>query len=471
MTERNDLCPCGSGKKYKKCHYLTETKSETIWDKMRSTWLELQVKMIEFHQDRWGEKDKEHALETFYAEDESGPETIEDEEVELLASQWFFSPWAPGITPMDSLADHPTLVRHYLDANKSELSGLEIRILEAMDRQPFSFYQFRSVKHGESITLRDLFLGNDIEVMDWSASQGNPVGEIIYARVLTVGSTSILAGVGPESLHADNIAEIQNMRKWISTKGPLTRETLNLLEADTRVFYFLFRNQKKAPPVLPKVYNSDGDPLEFHRLEWKLNGTLDEAVDGLYSLTLNNRENALWNAKRDSNGDLKWVEFTWVKKDNKIHKGMDSTLLGRLELVPGKMTAEVNSQKRATQLKAQVKKRLGQGATFERGIIENYDAKMREMMQKGVDINKPKNPADAADMEKALIQMQKKHWDAWTDEPIPALGGLSARRAVKTKEGRELVEALLFSFEAANQGATRPSLIVPVDMLRKKLKL
>jgi len=28
MTKRNDRCPCGSGKKYKKCHYLIHWKEE-----------------------------------------------------------------------------------------------------------------------------------------------------------------------------------------------------------------------------------------------------------------------------------------------------------------------------------------------------------------------------------------------------------------------------------------------------------
>lgn len=67
--------------------------------------------------------------------------------------------------------------------------------------------------------------------------------------------------------------------------------------------------------------------------------------------------------------------------------------------------------------------------------------------------------------------MQKKHWDSWIDQEIPALGGLTPRKAVTHKEGRELVEAILFSFEEGNRRTDKPSLMVPVADLRKRLKL
>ena len=151
---------------------------------------------------------------------------------------------------------------------------------------------------------------------------------------------------------------------------------------------------------------------------------------------------------------------------------MNNTLLGRLVIEPDGITAEVNSQKRATKLKKEIEKRLGDGAFFEKAVIESFEGKMRAAQIKGPSVEKPlKDPEEEAAMEEALVEMQKRHWKAWIDEPLPALGGLTPRKAVKIKAGKEMVEALLFSFEEANQRATRPSLVVPVMDLRRRLKL
>jgi hypothetical protein len=214
--------------------------------------------------------------------------------------------------------------------------------------------------------------------------------------------------------------------------------------------------------------NTDGDRLEFQTLRWELINTIDEAVDALLPLTLETKQEVMATAKKFE-GEVKWVEIRWAKEGN---KGMGSTLLGRLIIEPDGITAEVNSQKRATKIRKEIEKRLGAGAVFEKATIESYEAKMREFQSKGApQPQAPRNPAEEEAVEEALISMQKKHWDAWIDEELPALGGLTPRKAVKIKEGRELVEALLFSFEESNRRASRPSLVVPVEDLRKRLKL
>ena len=43
--------------------------------------------------------------------------------------------------------------------------------------------------------------------------------------------------------------------------------------------------------------------------------------------------------------------------------------------------------------------------------------------------------------------MLSKHWDDWVDIKLPALGNITPRKAVKTADGREAVEALLYDIE------------------------
>jgi hypothetical protein len=64
----------------------------------------------------------------------------------------------------------------------------------------------------------------------------------------------------------------------------------------------------------------------------------------------------------------------------------------------------------------------------------------------------------------------RKHWDAWVDTKVPALGNRTPRQAAKTARGRERLEALLSDFERSaerSQSAFTPN----IGELRSKLGL
>ena len=44
-------------------------------------------------------------------------------------------------------------------------------------------------------------------------------------------------------------------------------------------------------------------------------------------------------------------------------------------------------------------------------------------------------------------EIKEQHYADWADRPLPALGGRTARRAVRTKDGRDQVDALLKGIE------------------------
>ena len=58
--------------------------------------------------------------------------------------------------------------------------------------------------------------------------------------------------------------------------------------------------------------------------------------------------------------------------------------------------------------------------------------------------------------ERAILrQLMDEHYRGLLDQPIPALGGMSPRRAVRTARGREKVVAWLKTLE--NHSARRPA--------------
>ena len=67
-------------------------------------------------------------------------------------------------------------------------------------------------------------------------------------------------------------------------------------------------------------------------------------------------------------------------------------------------------------------------------------------------------------------EMMRRHWEAWLDERVPALGNKTPRQAARTTKGRERLLALLGEFDRraeSEPAATREAL----RDVRRRLKM
>jgi hypothetical protein len=64
----------------------------------------------------------------------------------------------------------------------------------------------------------------------------------------------------------------------------------------------------------------------------------------------------------------------------------------------------------------------------------------------------------------------RKHWDAWIDTKVPALGNRTPRQAAKTLRGRERLEALLSDYERSAE-RSRSAFVPDIAELRRILGL
>ena len=69
-----------------------------------------------------------------------------------------------------------------------------------------------------------------------------------------------------------------------------------------------------------------------------------------------------------------------------------------------------------------------------------------------------------------LRAMMNQHYAAWVDDKLPALQGKTPREAVRTKAGKEKVEALIQDIERTEQGVGGYDASIVAD-LRKRLGL
>jgi hypothetical protein len=78
-----------------------------------------------------------------------------------------------------------------------------------------------------------------------------------------------------------------------------------------------------------------------------------------------------------------------------------------------------------------------------------------------------------AEMEREIVlQMKAAHYATWPDDPLPALGGKTARQAVKTKSSRQAVLELIRDMEHGEaRGAKQGQPAFDFTALRKTLGL
>lgn len=123
---------------------------------------------------------------------------------------------------------------------------------------------------------------------------------------------------------------------------------------------------------------------------------------------------------------------------------------GSIRIDGRRLSVEVNSARRAKKIRREIERRLGKGARFKADQVQDLDAMMAQGIPKGQTlINSTEHDAlmQNPEIQAHMAEMMKKHWDGWVKTKLPVLGGKTPKRAVKSADGREAVEALLADAE------------------------
>lgn len=445
---RNEPCPCGSGKKHKKCCLNTgpdpisymKQKLDRFHDRIVGELLRHAGKVF------GPEALDEAAAEFFGWPEEEEAEGLDLENHEAVFYPWFLFKWriesADGESSLSGPRDQ-SIVQSYLQAHGRRLDPVEREYLEGLANAPFSFFEIIDVAPGKSVSLRDLLLDRDHHVLEKSASQSLHKGDVVFGSAIDAGGIGLFGALSMMAFRPSAKVNILATRKMMSlaAKGLVTADTLEEYDMELRDLYLdLFM----ARTATPSLCNTDGDKLSFHTLKYTVSSP-QRVFDALKGLTngFASEEDLLEEAEFDKNGDLRKVEIPWLLPANAKHGGMENTMHGRLIIEGSKMTCEVNSAERAERLRGIIDKSLtGGDAVYQTTVIQSPEAMMRDA---------PPTAAVAGDEElmnqpevKAQIeQMMRNHWEKWPDMELPALQGKTPRQAVQDDLGRQQVNALL----------------------------
>lgn len=463
-TPRNAPCPCGSGKKYKKCHLGEDEARERA---ARGTGPEADEARARAR--RLAERDPVHAL---------------DERITADALALARRRWGRAFDPEGALArlgldvqctqsllgwssghhrgpDGKTALDLYLEERGGALDAEGRALVEGQRTAWFSYHEVVAAEPGRTITLRDLLAGGERTVEEKSASRMVRPRDVLLARAIDLGGRAILAGCHLRTLPPREGDEARRrLRSALRVRAAkVPAEKLRDATADGalfRVWQEVVDAVDARPP--PRLQNTDGEDfiLTVDRFELAA-GRTDEVVGALLALP---------DARRDEEERGGAVTVSFVREGNA--KGLlPTTLLGRAILEGTVLRLETNSRERADRLRRLVAERLGTLASFR--IREHADPVAH--LDKGAKSSGRPAPFEAVPPEvlEVMKRMKAEHYRRWLDEAIPALGGLTPREAAKRKGApRKSLELLLAELEHAEAGQPEPQRF-EVAALRREL--
>jgi len=453
---RNEPCPCGSGKKYKKCCGKNESpifpaplelKTGTLLDDYMMLFQGIAIygqSILQFDKDG---KELKKASDDFEKRFRSGePNGVS---VSLFMS-WLHFDLRFGRTK-------ETICERFL--NSSHIKALNepgSTLIKHLADSYCTFYKIKAVLD-DWIILEELGTGEE-----WNVRRVNEPyekeakrGDIWYLRIVGVSKEAYIYTppyiFPPEA--RDNFIDAARKQKEVfikfNDKKGFTDEDIFRESCKASVHFWAeymlkghgdevgkFEEHIASPSKMPELQNTDGELLRFD---------FDE------------QNNA-------------WI---WFKRGNKKIKMFPTTTLGTISIKGEYLVAETNSLNRALRLKNKLTRGFKEYLTYEKIDAKDF-ASMPKLSKEDMErFEKEQRELNSNPEVRKLLKEKTEDYyhNDWMKQKIPALGYKTPKQAVKTEKGRHRVEALLDSLEKTQEKMPDMPAKVDVDGLREKLGL
>lgn len=244
---RNDLCYCGSGLKYKKCHMKIdqEKEKEQRASKQAVQWLGRDL--LSFARDeRFAESFAKALPEYWYGlYDLNNAEEMSLDEALRFADWFAFDYFQP---------DGSRLIEVYQAEKAEDLSEVQRKVLAGwLEAGASSGYELLSYE-GQQLHLRDYFTGEEFEVFEAGGRGDVEVGEVILTRLVQV-LDQLEFSTSAAYLPTDEIGDLQEKMAEARTADQAEHPEASYTDFMRRHNHLLIHHaleqaqQKKRPPV------------------------------------------------------------------------------------------------------------------------------------------------------------------------------------------------------------------------------
>ena len=213
------------------------------------------------------------------------------------------------------------------------------------------------------------------------------------------------------------------------------------------------RAGRRRPPleersrIPPRVQNRDGDELVFISERYDFDPAAQEEIQ---------RRLAAMDAVVPPEAGDEDRDYIFHREGPATRPGLEDIVVGHVVVDGRSISLETNSVRRANALRSRVETALGnliRQRRRRRRDAQRMVARMweREPSRHGAaaasGAHSRDELADTPEAQQALREMKERHYADWPDQSLPALGDQTPRRAIRTKIGRERVDALLKDIE------------------------
>jgi hypothetical protein len=417
---RNDPCPCGSGKKYKKCH-LPVDEAERSSERGKAAAHDLDERLVR--------ELSEFAMLSFDLEWRRFTRDFVDASEALQLAV----PWSVYCFRVRG----KTVVDWYLEEHDRRLSRPERAWLAAQGAAWLSVWEVIDVEPGETVTLRDLLSDEVRCVRDVSASRALVARDALLARVVHHEGDSLVCGAHPNPLPPFDAAEVvRRARGRLRRKRAVPVERLR----DESFGRYLIKRWEEAVEefdlrcqVPPELRNTDGEPLLLTTDHFEIEPGARAEVEA---------QLAALEGVEPPDPEEDPGEYVFFRLGNRLHPSWENTVIGRAWLSADMLHLEVNSRERADLLRGRVEEACC-------SLIRHRAREHTDPLSRGARTDVPdRQPASPSpEEEQLLLDFKKRHYAEWLDHALPALGGKSPREAARTARGRSDVDVLLKDME------------------------
>jgi hypothetical protein len=418
---RNEACPCGSGRKYKKC-CLDQRPSAAFTPAHRQAALD---KLAEFSSRPSLDEERMVAGLAFWSGwldsqgEEAGRPAMDFAESITAFGSWFALDFR--------LAGGTTVVELMLRREGARLAPGEREYLHRLHDTHLQPYQVTDVRPDEGLRLIDLWTGEQVWVRERLATSRLVRWDFLVVRLMR-GADGDLVIEGMPYLYpvATKNVLLRAMRR---AHRDFKRRTLFggsgdfFKEVGMAFHHFWLETVAVREP--PSLVTAEGDPLIFARAVFEVcNRPRVEAALSRHP-----------DLDRDDDGG-----YTWLEDAPEFRRG-----LGRFVLDEERLVFETQSEKRVERGRQFLASLVGEAVQFRLVELEGPE---RAMERLGSSAERPAADAVPPAIEAQVVgEYYEKHYQAWLDEPIPALGNRTPREAARLKRVRPKLVGLLQEFE------------------------
>ena len=489
---RNDPCPCGSGKKYKKCCGFNQSqggyiqtpeswfppseRTGTVWDDYMEVIPIIALygkKIMDFDEDG---RDFERAVSDFEKRFRPGED---DGIMDSIFMSWMYLDLRFGKS-LETVAE-----RFLADSMSSKLVDPGPTIIQHLSESYLTFFEIISYSSkADTVTVEELGTGCRFTVFHIRLLlEIEPRhGEIWFARRVGPPDRSIFYTTpyiyDPESRSQFKRAvRIQEKDFSRGPRAPLFPPDSYFAEAqkETATFWIEYILRGSVPGIsqdlredieidlegedYPILVNTDGEELVLTEIHFLIR---DETG-------LRKRLSALRSFQYDDKDDT----WTWLKAKSRKYPDAPRSILGTFRIEGGSLVAETNSQERASRMRSKLKRHLHDLIVYKKTLYRDpYD--FPEISPDEVEAREKESEELTAipEVREAIKKHLEHHYfNEWPKTKLPALGGLTPLQAAKSKKDRSKVMALIDDIERLQDASTSEMPKIDIDKLRRLLGL